>query len=90
MASVNVNFRVDENVKRESEYLFDELGISMTTALNMFLRACLRCNGLPLDLYLKPNEETLEAMEEVKRMEEHPEQYKGYTDVDRMFEELLA
>ena len=65
MASVNVNFRVDENVKREAEFLFDDLGISMTTAMNMFLRACLRCNGLPLDLYLKPNEETLQAIEDV-------------------------
>lgn len=36
-----------------------------------------------------PNEETLEAIEEVKRMEAHPEQYKGYTDVDEMMRELL-
>ena len=37
-----------------------------------------------------PNEETLEAIEEVKRMEAHPEQYKGYTDVDEMMRELLT
>ena len=36
-----------------------------------------------------PNEETLEAIEEVKRMEAHPEQYKSYTDVDEMMRELL-
>lgn len=85
MASVNVNFRVDENVKRECESLFDDLGISMTTALNMFLRACLRCNGLPLDLYLKPNEETLQVIEDVN----HGKNLLGpFYSVDELMEAL--
>lgn len=37
-----------------------------------------------------PNEETREALEEVKDMKLHPEKYKGYDDVDLMFKELLA
>lgn len=37
-----------------------------------------------------PNRETLEALEEVKRMEADPSLGKGYTDVDEMMRELLA
>lgn len=34
------------------------------------------------------NDETLKAFAEVEEMKKHPEQYKGYTDVDELFEEL--
>ncbi len=38
----------------------------------------------------EPNAETVEALDEVKDMKQHPENYKGYDDVDEMFKELLA
>jgi len=38
----------------------------------------------------KPNAETLEALEEAERMEKDPSIGKTYTDVDKMFSELLA
>lgn len=40
--------------------------------------------------YEEPNAETVEALNEVKDMKQHPENYKGYDDVDEMFKELLA
>ncbi len=40
--------------------------------------------------YEEPNTETAEALDEVKDMKQHPENYKGYDDVDEMFKELLA
>lgn len=36
------------------------------------------------------NKETLEALTEVELMKKHPENYKGYTDVDEMIAEGLA
>lgn len=36
-----------------------------------------------------PNAETLEAIKEVEMMKAHPENYKGYTDIDMMMEDLL-
>jgi len=36
-----------------------------------------------------PNAETLEALEEVKRMKADPSLGKGYTDIDEMMKELL-
>ncbi len=37
-----------------------------------------------------PNEETLEAFEEVEDMKKNPEKYKGYSDVDEMMSDLLG
>lgn len=39
--------RIDPDLKREANAVFDELGISMSTAVNMFLRAVVRNGGLP-------------------------------------------
>ncbi len=37
-----------------------------------------------------PNEETLEAFEEVEEMKKNPEKYKGYSDVDEMMRDILG
>ena len=36
--TTSMNLRVDKNLKKEAETLFDSLGINMTTAINIFLR----------------------------------------------------
>lgn len=36
--STNLNIRIDKDIKEMSEKLFEELGLNMTTAINMFLR----------------------------------------------------
>ena len=58
MASTNLNVRVDEDVKKNVEVVLDELGLNMSTAVNMFLRAVVRENGIPFKVSLKkPDEE---------------------------------
>lgn len=39
---------------------------------------------------LQFNEETLKAFEEVEDIIQHPDKYPSYTDIDKMFEDLLA
>ena len=57
MASTNLNVRVDENVKKSAETVLDELGLNMSTAVNMFLRAVSREEGIPFKMSLKKPEE---------------------------------
>lgn len=38
MAQTLVNFRIDGNTKRELEQVCDELGMNVTTALNIFIK----------------------------------------------------
>ena len=64
--STNINIRVDEDVKRKAEVIFNELGLNMSTAINIFLRYSVRYGGIPFDLRIeKPNVETLAAIEDV-------------------------
>lgn len=42
-----VNVRVEEHIKREVEILFNELGMNISTAVNMFFKQSLMENALP-------------------------------------------
>lgn len=85
-----LNVRVDEKLKKEASELFADLGLDMSTAVNMFLRQAVIKDGLPFDVVREvPNAETLAAMAEVEEMKKHPENYKAYSDVDEMFKDLL-
>lgn len=49
--------RIEPEVKREASAILDELGLSMSTAMNMFLRAAIREGGMPFEMKVnKPNE----------------------------------
>ncbi len=78
MESTNLNIRTDKAVKAAAERIFEELGLNMTTAVNIFLRQTIRENGIPFELKLSvPNEETVAAMEEGMRIA-HDKSVKGY------------
>lgn len=69
MSTTNLNIRTDKKVKEDAEKIFAELGLNMTSAINIFLRASIRESGIPFALKLDtPNEETIRAIEEAKRI----------------------
>ena len=84
-----INIRVDENVKKQATELFEELGLDMSTALNLFLRQAVHYRGIPFEIKI-PNRDTLEAMEQVKQIREGKLQAKRYSDVNDMFADLEA
>ena len=49
-----VNIRIDDELKNRAEVLFDELGMNMTTAFTMFIKAAVRQNGIPFELSIDP------------------------------------
>lgn len=60
----NINIRVDENVKRQAEQICQELGMNLSTAVNIFLRQTVRVGGIPFDVRLTPSAQTLAAMDD--------------------------
>ena len=50
---VRVTFRVDRELKEQSENLFERLGLNMTTALNAFLRKAVDESAIPFSVSLK-------------------------------------
>lgn len=45
--------RIDPEVKKEATAILDELGLSMSTAVNAFLRALVRKGGMPFEMRVK-------------------------------------
>jgi DNA-damage-inducible protein J len=51
--TTNVNIRMDEDLKKLAEQLFSELGLNMTTAVNIFVRQAVNLGGIPFDIVKK-------------------------------------
>lgn len=82
MESTNLNIRTDKEVKIAAERIFEELGLNMTTAVNIFLRQTIRENGIPFELKLNvPNEVTAAAIEEGRKLA-YDKTATGYTNMD--------
>ena len=65
--TTNINIKTDVELKKQAEELFSELGMNMSTALNIFLRQSVRENRIPFEITREvPNAKTLAAMEDVK------------------------
>ena len=60
--SINLNIRVDAELKHQAESIFNELGMNMTTALNLFLRSAVRYGGIPMELRLEQDAGTTAKM----------------------------
>lgn len=88
MAQTNINIRIDENLKKEFDALCGELGMSMTTAINIFAKAMIRCQALPFEVSLrcyKP--EVIKAIEDAQK---GIGLSKVYDSVDEMMKDLLS
>ena len=82
------NVRMDSDIKKQCEALYGELGLNLTTAINVFLRQSLRAGGFPFDVRIdQPNKETIMAMLEAERIaKDHS--IKRYSDVEEALRAL--
>ncbi len=88
--TTNISIRMDSNLKAQADALFGELGMNLSTAVNIFVRQSLREGRIPFDISLnQPNKETIAAMLEAKRIAKDPS-VKGYNDLDELFADLKA
>lgn len=86
--SVNVTLRVDEELKRQADSLFSELGLNMTTAINVFLRQSVREQQIPFQISKNVlNAVTLAAM---GNAEKGNDLYGPFDTMDDLMEALNA
>ncbi|MCL2605628.1 MAG: type II toxin-antitoxin system RelB/DinJ family antitoxin [Defluviitaleaceae bacterium] len=50
MSQINVNVRMDRELKENADDLFNKMGLNMTTAINTFVRQCLRERTIPFQI----------------------------------------
>ena len=86
--TTNISIRMDVDLKDAAEELFDELGLSLSAAFNVFVRQSLRERAIPFTITeITPNQETVNAMLEAKRIARDPN-VKKYSDVEEALQEL--
>lgn len=67
-----------------------EIGMNMTTAFCIFAKTMVKEHKIPFEIKAdSPNVQTIETIEQVKRMRADPSIGKTYTNVDQMMQELL-
>ncbi len=49
-----VSFRIDENIKSDAEKVLNEIGLSMSAAITVFLRKMVRERRIPFELNVDP------------------------------------
>lgn len=91
MARISTNISLDPQLKHDSQELFADLGIDLSTAITLFLKQSLRVQGLPFAVTREnPNAETIAAMNEYYEMKAHPEKYKRYSSFKDAMDEVLT
>ena len=92
MASLNdttITIRVNGSVKKQAQELFSDLGMDMSTAVNMFLRRSVREERIPFEVSrnVTPNFKTKAAM---KRVESGKELVGPFKTVEEAMDYLNA
>ena len=81
----NLTMRIDDELKKQAEELFNDLGMNMTTAFTIFAKQAVREQRIPFEIAREvPNADTVEAIKEVEQMKKDTSIGKSYTDVDEM------
>ncbi len=89
MATIPTQIRIDKTVKEQANTLFADLGMDMSSAVNIFLRQCVLRGGLPFSVELPQyNRETLDAMAEARRISRDPDvpEYSSMEDLKAALE----
>lgn len=81
-----IHIRIDSDLKENASCLLEQLGISTSEAIKIFLNQVVLNGGLPFDVRLpKYSEETELAMKEARKISKNG---KGFNDIDLLFKEL--
>ena len=70
MPSASVTVRIDENLKRQAETLFNDMGLNMTTAFTLFVKTVVRYNKIPFEISADPLHGGLAHLQRNKRYDE--------------------
>lgn len=87
-STVNLNIRMEKKLKEQLDELCKELGLTTSTAINIFAKAMVRKQALPFKLSLNTeNKKTLKAIQNVEAGKNLSRKFKS---VDELMEDLNA
>ena len=88
MASTNINIRMDSDLKTQFEAFCADMGMTMTTAFNVFAKKAVREHRIPFEIGAEmPNAATRKAIEDT---EKGIGMSRGFSSVQELMEDLSA
>jgi len=87
--TATLNIRTDPIVKSQAEQIYRSFGITLTDAVNIFLRKSVMEGGLPFDMR-QPNAATVAAMRETEDILAGRVQARRYASAKELFDDLDA
>lgn len=90
MAVTNVNFKMEEETKKQMEKVCSEIGLSLSAAFNIFAKTVVRQQGIPFKLTAYPAIPNDETMKTIEMAEKGEDLFGPFDSVDELMEELNA
>ncbi|WP_084667749.1 type II toxin-antitoxin system RelB/DinJ family antitoxin [Streptococcus pneumoniae] len=87
MSKTSMSIRLDSEVKEQAQQVFSNLGMDMTTAINIFLRQAIQYQGLPFDVRLDENRKLLQALTDLDQNRNMSQSFESVSD---LMEDLRA
>ena len=87
MSKTSMSIRLDSEVKEQAQQVFNNLGMNMTTAINIFLRQAIQYQGLPFDVRLDENRKLLEVLTDLNQNRNMSQSFESVSD---LMEDLRA
>lgn len=85
-----INVQVNAKDKELATNILKNLGLNMSTAINMFIKQIIKKDGIPFEVTNpKPSQELLEALQEGEDILSGKIQTKGYHNAKEMIEDIL-
>ena len=81
--------RIKDKIKNEVTPILDELGLSLSEAINVFLKQVIMTESIPFAIKkTKYSKEMISAIKEADEMLKNPDKYKSFDNVDDLVEDL--
>ncbi|HET2832122.1 TPA: type II toxin-antitoxin system RelB/DinJ family antitoxin [Streptococcus pneumoniae] len=87
MSKMSISIRLDSEVKEQAQQVFSNLGMDMTTAINIFLRQAIQYQGLLFDVRLDENRKLLQALTDLDQNRNMSQSFESVSD---LMEDLRA
>ena len=87
MSKTSMSIRLDSEVKEQAQQVFSNLGMDMTTAINIFLRQAIQYQGLPFDVRLDENRKLLQVLTD---LDQNCNISQSFESVSDLMEDLRA
>ena len=84
--TTNVSIRMDKDLKDQAEHLFNDLGMNMSVALNIFVRQAVRQGRIPFEI--TTHTDNFYSKENMQRIHKSIQSFKDGKTITKTMEEL--